>query len=274
MSLSKLNGIKKIGLIAGNGKFPLLFAKAARRNGIDVIAVAIKKDTSPWITPLVKKVYWLTLKEYSRMFDIFQEEGISKVIMAGQVNPKNLFYKDTGDEALKTLLSAVKDKRPDTVFGAVADKLAERSIELIDSTLFLEEYLLPGGILTKCQPDAGILNDIRFGYDMAKKMAGLDIGQTLVVKNGAIVAVEAIEGTDAAILRGGKLANGGIVVIKVSKPNQDMRFDIPVVGPRTIEFLSMVNGKCLAIEAHRTLMIDREICVRIADRKRIVIVVV
>jgi len=274
MSLSVLLGIKKIGLIAGNGKFPLLFAKAASRNGIDVIAVAIKKDTSPWIVPLVKKVHWLTLKEYSKMFDIFQEEGISKVVMAGQVNPKNLFYKDAGDEALKALLSAVKDKRPDTVFGAVADKLAERSIELLDSTLFLDEYLLTGGILTECQPDAEIWNDIRFGYDMAKKMAGLDIGQTLVVKNGAIVAVEAIEGTDAAILRGGKVANGGIVVIKVSKPNQDMRFDIPVVGPRTIEFLNRVNGKCLAIEAHKTLMIDRDVCVRIADRKHIVIVVV
>lgn len=271
--MNVLRGIKKIGLIAGNGKFPLLFAKAASRNGIDVIAVAIKNDTSPWITPLVKKVHWLTLKEYSKMFDIFQAEGISKVIMAGQVNPKNLFYKDVGDEALKTLLLAVKDKRPDTVFGAVADKLAERAIELIDSTLFLDEYLLPAGILTKCQPDAGIWNDIRFGYDMAKKMAGLDIGQTLIVKNGAIVAVEAIEGTDAAILRGGKLANGGIVVIKVSKLDQDMRFDIPVVGPKTIESLSRVKGKCLAIEAHKTLVIDREMCVRIADRKRVAIVV-
>ena len=272
--MSVLNGIKKIGLIAGNGKFPLLFARAASRNGIDVIAVAIKKDTSPFITPLVKKVHWLTLNEYSKMFDIFEAEGITKVIMAGQVNPRNLFYKDVGDDALKTLLSAIKDKRPDTVFGAVADKLAQRSMELIDSTLFLDDYLLPAGILTKCQPDAGVWNDIRFGYDMAKRMAGLDIGQTLVVKNGAIVAVEAIEGTDAAITRGGKLANGGIVVIKVSKPNQDMRFDIPVVGPRTIEYLSRVNGKCLAIEAHKTLMIDRDICVRIADRKRIVIAVV
>ncbi len=270
--MSQLNGIKKIGLIAGNGKFPLLFARAAHRQGIDVVAVAIKKDTSPWISPLVKKVYWITLKEYSRMFEIFKNEGIQKVIMAGQVNPQNLFYKDVGDEALQKLLAAVKDKRPDTVFGAVADKLKENAIELVDSTLFLEDYLAKAGTMTKIEPDAQTWSDIRFGYEMAKRMAGLDIGQTLVVKNGAIVAVEAIEGTDAAIVRGGRLANGGIVVIKVSKPNQDMRFDIPVVGPMTIRHLSKARGKCLAIEAHKTLVIDRESCIRAAEKKGIAIV--
>jgi hypothetical protein len=272
MPLSQLNGIKKIGLIAGNGKFPLMFAHAASRKGIDVIAIAIKHDTSRLITPLVKKVFWLSLKDYSRMFEIFKKEDIKKVIMAGQVNPQNLFYKDMGDEALRTLLAAIKDKRPDTVFGAVADKLAEHSIELMDSTLFLEEFLPQKGVLTKCTPDSKTWNDIRFGFDMAKKVAGLDIGQTLIVKNGAIVAVESIEGTDAAILRGGKIANGGIVVIKVSKPDQDMRFDIPVVGPRTVKFLNKVKAKCLAIEAHKTLIIDPENCIKAADRKNIPIV--
>jgi len=272
MSLNKLNGIKKIGLIAGNGKFPLMFARAAARRGLDVIAIAIKNDTSLLITPLVKKVYWLSLKDYGKMFDILQQENIQKVIMAGQVNPHNLFYKDVGDEELKTLLAAVKDKRPDTVFGAVADKLAERSIELIDSTLFLEDYLARKGVLTKCAPDESTWADIRFGFDMAKKIAGLDIGQTLVIKNGAIVAVEAIEGTDAAILRGGRLANGGIVVIKVSKPDQDMRFDIPVVGPRTVKYLNKVKARCLAIEAGKTLIIDLKKCVADADRKNISIV--
>ena len=270
--MNKLNGIKKIGLIAGNGKFPLLFASAASQNGLEVIAIAIKRDTSSRIVPLVKKAYWLSLKDYSRMFDIFKHEGIQKVIMAGQVNPQNLFYKDIGDDALKALLAAIKDKRPDTVFKAVADKLAEHSIELVDSTLFLEKLLPEKGVLTTVAPDASTWEDIHFGFEMAKRIAGLDIGQTLVVKNRAIVAVEAIEGTDAAILRGGKVANGGIVVIKVSKPDQDMRFDVPVVGPRTIKYLNKVKAKCLAIEARKTLVIDQKSCVDLANRKKISIV--
>lgn len=272
MPLKDFSGIKRIGLIAGNGKFPLMFARAAARHGLDVIAVAIKNDTSRLIIPLVKKTYWLTLKEYSLMFDIFEKEGISKVLMAGQVNPQNLFYKDVGDEELKKLLSAIRDKRPDTVFSAVADKLAERHMELIDSTLFLEEFLPEKGTLTAFEPDEATWSDIRFGYEMAKKVAGLDIGQTLVVKAGAIVAVEAIEGTDAAIMRAGRVAAGGVVVVKVSKPNQDMRFDIPVVGPRTLQHLARVHARCLAIEAKKTLMIDRATCLKIAKRHHIAIV--
>lgn len=272
MSLEKLNGIKKIGLIAGNGNFPLLFAREASRHGIDVVAVAVKKDTSPWINRLVKKTYWLSLKDYTRMFEIFKNEGIEKVIMAGQVNPRNLFYRDIGDDALKALLNAVKDKRPETVFKAIADKLAEHSIELLDSTLFLEDYLASEGILTKTRPDSATWKDVHLGFEMAKRIAELDIGQTMVVRNGAIVAVEAIEGTDAAIQRGGKVANGGVVVIKVSKSEKDMRFDIPVVGPRTIQNLFRVKAKCLAIEAHKTLMIDRDKCIRMADKYHIAIV--
>lgn len=270
--MSELNGMKKIGLIAGNGKFPLMFAIAARRRGLDVVAVAIKKDTSLLITPLVKKVYWLSLQEYGKMFDVFKQENITEVIMAGQVNPQKLFYKNVGDETLLRLLSSIKDKRPDTVFGAVADMLAQHKIKLIDSTLFLEEYLPKKGVLTKCTPDEAMWKDVNFGFDMAKKIAGLDIGQTLVVKNGSIIAVEAIEGTDEAILRGGRLVNGGIVVIKVSKPHQDMRFDIPVVGPRTIKYLSRMRAVCLAVEAQKTLMIDPEICIREADKRKISIV--
>jgi UDP-2,3-diacylglucosamine hydrolase len=271
-SITTLDGTKKIGLIAGNGKFPLMFAHAARRQGVEVVAIAVKKDTSRQITPLVKKVYWLTLKDYGKMYGILKSEGITKAIMAGQINPKNLFYRDVGDEDLKALLAAIKDKRPDTVFGAIADKLSQHSIDLIDSTLLLKDYLPEAGVLTRTRPDEKIWYDIQFGFGMAKKIAGLDIGQTLVVKNGAIVAVEAIEGTDAAILRGGKVSNGGIVVLKVSKPNQDMRFDVPVVGLRTIKHLAKVKAKCLAIEAGKTLMIDKEACIKLADKKNIAIV--
>lgn len=273
MSLSGLDGAKKIGLIAGNGKFPLLFAKAAKRQGLEVIVIAIKGDTSRYIGSLASKVYWLSLKDYAKMYDIFKRESIQKVIMAGQVNPRSLFYKDLGDATLKTLLAAMKDKRPDTVFGAVADELAKRSIDLMDSTLLLKDCMPSQGVLTKQQPDEKIWADVRFGFQLAKRAAGLDIGQTLCVRNGAVVAVEAIEGTDAAILRGGRLAGPGIVVIKVSKPYQDMRFDVPVVGPRTIKFLSKIKGSCLAIEAQKTLMIDKDICVDMANKKNISIVV-
>lgn len=273
MSLSGFDGDRKIGLIAGNGKFPLLFAKAALGQGLEVIAVAIKGDTSKCIMSLANRVYWLSLKDYAKMYEIFEKEGIRKVIMAGQVNPKSLFYKDLGDKTLKTLLAAMKDKRPDTVFGAVADELAKHSIELMDSTLLLKDCMPSRGVLTKHGPDEKTWADVHFGFQLAKQTAGLDIGQTLCVKNGAIVAVEAIEGTDAAIVRGGRLAGPGIVVIKVSKPYQDMRFDVPVVGPRTIKFLSKVKARCLAIEAQKTLMIDRDICVDIANKKNIAIVV-
>lgn len=272
MSLDGFGTIKKIGLIAGNGKFPLLFAKAARDKGLEVVAIAIKNDTSKYIISLASKVYWLSLKDYAKMYDIFAREGISKVIMAGQVNPKSLFYKDLGDNTLKTLFAAMEDKRPDTVFGAVAGELAKHSIELMDSTFLLEDCLPSKGVLTKHCPDERTWKDIQFGFKMAKETAGLDIGQTICVKNGAIVAVEAIEGTDAAIIRGGKLAGPGIVVIKVSKPCQDMRFDVPVVGPRTIEHLIKIKGSCLAIEAKKTLMIDKELCIDIANRKKIIIV--
>lgn len=273
MSLNGFDGEKKIGLIAGNGKFPLLFAKAALDQELEVVAVAIKGDTSRYITSLASKVYWLSLKDYARMYEIFENEGIHKVIMAGQVNPRSLFYKDLGDETLKRLLAAMKDKRPDTVFGAVADELAKHSIELMDSTLLLKHCMPSRGVLTKHEPDDKVWADVRFGFQLAKQTAGLDIGQTLCVKNGAIVAVEAIEGTDAAIMRGGHLAGPGIVVIKVSKPYQDMRFDVPVVGPRTIKFLSRVKASCLAIEANKTLMIDRDICINMANKKNVTIVV-
>lgn len=249
-----------------------MFARAAAANGLDVVAIAIKKDASAWLPRLVQKTYWLSLQDFGKMFSIFKREGISKVIMAGQVNPRSLFYKDLGDTDLKKLLAAARDKRPETVFGAVGNMLAEHGIELVDSTIFLEKFLPQEGVLTRIVPDARTWEDIRFGFEMAKKVALLDIGQTLVVRDKAIVAVEAIEGTDAAIRRGGKVAGGGITVVKVSKADQDMRFDIPVVGPRTVKNLICVKGRCLAIEADKTLMIDRELCVKMAERHLIAIV--
>ncbi len=267
--------MEKIGIIAGNRKFPIVFSQAARSRGFSVVAIAIKGDTSRRLKKSVDKIYWLGLSEFSKMFDIFKREGISRVIMAGQISPHRLFGKEINrDPQLREMLAELKDKRADTIFGAIAAKLKSHGLELIDSTTFIGD-LLPGkGTLTKKEPALEIRQDIHFGFELARHIGSLDIGQTVAVKHKAIVAVEALEGTDNLIRRAGRLARGGITVVKVSKPKQDMRFDIPVVGLNTVKNLVRANAACLAIEAGRTLFIDKEQAVRLADRKGISIVAV
>ncbi len=269
------NKMEKIGIIAGNRKFPIVFSQAARSRGFSVVAIAIKGDTSRRLKKSVDKIYWLGLSEFSKMFDIFKREGISRVIMAGQISPHRLFGKEINrDPQLREMLAELKDKRADTIFGAIAAKLKSHGLELIDSTTFIGD-LLPGkGTLTKKEPALEIRQDIHFGFELARHIGSLDIGQTVAVKHKAIVAVEALEGTDNLIRRAGRLARGGITVVKVSKPKQDMRFDIPVVGLNTVKNLVRANAACLAIEAGRTLFIDKEQAVRLADRKGISIVAV
>jgi len=267
--------MERIGLIAGNRKFPLLFSEAAKKKGATIIAVAIKRDTSPLLEKLVDKMYWLGLDEFSRLFEIFKREGITKVVMAGQISPHRLFGKEIQkDKELKSLLEGIKDKRADTIFGKIAERLKDSGIELLDSTLFIKEYLPPKGTLTSVEPDALLWEDITFGFDLAKAVGMLDIGQTVAVKDKAIVAVEAFEGTDNLIRRAGRLARGGITVVKVSKPKQDMRFDIPVVGLNTVRSLIKAKGKCLAIEAGKTLFIDQQESVTFAEKRGVCIVAV
>lgn len=267
--------MEKIGIIAGNRKFPLLFCQAAKKRNYQIVAVAIKGETSPKLKKFADKIYWLGLNEFSRMFEILKAEGVTRIVMAGQISPRRLFSKEINqDPKLKNILLRTKDKKADTIFGSIAEMLKESGFELMDSTLFIEDFLPKKGTLTEKEPSFGCWEDIYFGLDLAKEIAYLDIGQTVAVKNKAIVAVEALEGTDNLIKRAGKISHAGFTVVKVSKPKQDLRFDIPVVGLQTIKNLLQAKGACLAFEAEKTLFIDKEISVRLADRKGIAIVAV
>jgi hypothetical protein len=267
--------MEKIGLIAGNRRFPIVFCEAAKKRKYQIIAVAIKGETSGQLKSYVDKIYWLNLSDFSRIFEIFKKEGITKITMAGQISPQRLFRKDINkDRSLKDLLESVKDKKADTIFGAIAVKLQESGFELMDSTALIADLLPQKGTLTKREPNFPEWEDIYFGLDLAKEIAFLDIGQTIAVKDKAIIAVEALEGTDNLIRRSAQLCGGGQVIVKVSKPNQDMRFDIPVVGLNTVKSLFKANAKILAIEAGKTLFIDKEPSLKLANKKGICIVAV
>lgn len=267
--------MEKIGLIAGNRKFPLLFSEAAKKKGYYIVAVAIKGDTSVQLKKYTDKIYWLGLKDFSRMFKIFKAEGITKIAMAGQISPRRLFSREVlKDEELKGMLNSIKDKRADTIFLAIAQKLHGRGFELLDSTAFIKDYLPGKGVLTKRKPAFEEWDDIYFGMDLAKAIAYLDIGQTVAVKGKAIIAVEALEGTDNLIRRAGRIARSGAIVVKVSKPKQDMRFDIPVVGLNTVKNIVKSGVSCLAIEAGKTLFIDRDESIALANKRGVSIVAV
>lgn len=265
--------MEKIGLIAGSRRFPLIFCQAAKKRKYQIVAVAIKGDTCRRLKNYADKVYWLGLADYSRLFEIFKREGITKITMAGQISPHRLFSKDIDkDPALKNLLEGIQNKKADTIFGAVAGMLEDAGFELMDSAAFIEDLLPQKGVLTRRQPSFGEWEDIYFGVDLAKEIAFLDIGQTVAVKDKAVIAVEALEGTDNLIRRSGQIAGGGQAIVKVSKPNQDRRFDIPVVGLNTVKNLVKAKAKLLAIEAGKTLFIDKEPSLKLANQRGICIV--
>jgi DUF1009 family protein len=267
--------MQKLGLIAGNRRFPLILAEAAKKKDYYLVAVAIKGDTDFRLRNYVDKIYWVNLNEFSRLFEIFKDEDITQIVMAGQISPSRLFSREVETASqIKDLLISIKDKRPDSIFGAIAEKLESAGFKILDSTLFMEEFLPKKGTLTQKNPDFNAWEDIYFGFDLAKAVAQLDIGQTVAVKNKAIVAVEAFEGTDSLIRRAGKIGRAGIVVVKVSKPRQDRRFDIPVVGLNTIKNLIRAHARSLAIEADKTLFIDKAPSIRLADKHGISIVAV
>lgn len=267
--------MEKIGLIAGNRRLPILFAQAAKKRNYYVVAVAIKGDTSFKLKKVVDKIYWIGLSEFRRLFEIFKSEGITRIVMAGQISPRRLFSKEIDKFAeVKSLLASIEDKKADTIFGAVAERLKESGFELLDSNTFIEDLLPKKGTLTKREPNFSEWEDIYFGLDLAKEIAYLDIGQTVAVKNKAVVAVEALEGTDNLIRRAGRISRRGFTVVKVSKPKQDLRFDIPVAGLDTIKNLISAKATCLAIEAAKTIFIDKDISIQLADKKGISIVAV
>jgi len=261
---------KTIGLIAGNRQFPFLFARAARDQGYKIVAAGIVGDTSPLLYFWVDQFKYFKVGELKRLFEYFRRLDVNEVIMAGQVNQDNLFNPTVRlDAEFQALADALRDRKADTIFSAVADRLKGEGMTLLDSTFLLKKYLAPRGTLTKRGPSVIELMDIEFGLTIAKLVGGIDIGQTVVVKEKAIVAIEAMEGTDKAIARGGQIARQGAVVIKTSKPAQDNRFDVPVIGPRTIQTMAKVKAACLAIEAGKTLIIDREKTVALANKSGI-----
>ncbi len=265
--------IARVGLIAGNGAFPLMFARAAKQKGIRVVAAAVKGDTSVLIHLIADEVCWFSPGELKKLFAYFRGQNIAQVLMAGQVNPAHLFKNDVPvDEEFKALFKALADRRCDTIFGAIADRLKAEGMELLDSTFLIKDFLAPKGTLTRRVAGVDEIADIAFGIQIAKQMGALDIGQTVVVKGKAIVAIEAMEGTDQCILRGGAIARTAAVVVKTSKPDQDPRFDVPVIGPRTIVTMKKAHASCLAIEAGKTLIIDRERTVALADKAGICII--
>jgi UDP-2,3-diacylglucosamine hydrolase len=263
----------RIGLIAGNGRFPIIFAQAARKKGVEVIAIGINEETSKELENFVSKIYWLGVGELGRLLKILKEENIRSIVMAGQVRHKLLFDNNVKiDTKMQFLLGGLKNKKTDSIIGAVARLLGLAGIKVLSSITFLSDYLPEKGTLTRSLPDERILKDIDFGRHIAKAIAGLDIGQSIAVKDRVVLAVESIEGTDEAIRRAARYGKEGIVVIKVTKPKQDMRFDVPVIGPDTIKLLREVKASCLAIEAKRTLIIDKPETLRLAEESGITIV--
>ncbi|HEY0794340.1 MAG TPA: UDP-2,3-diacylglucosamine diphosphatase LpxI [Acidisarcina sp.] len=293
---------RKLGLIAGNGRFPFLLLDAARAHGEEVVVAAIREETDPEMEARAAadsgvRVHWLSLGELSRLIETFQAEGVHRAVMAGQVRHKQIFSSIRPDWRLAKLLLSLRTRNTNMLLGAIAKVLGDEGIELISSTTYLEPLLAQAGVLTRRAPNANELKDVEYGRGVALALAGYDIGQTVVIAGQACVAVEAMEGTDAAIERAGTLmrslaltdgtGDGGadaggqatslldrsLTVIKVARPRQDMRFDVPVIGVATIEAMGRAHATCLAIEAGRTLIFDLEAVIARADAAGIAIVV-
>ncbi len=261
-----------IGLIAGNGMFPILIAQAARQAGKRMIAVAHLGETQPELEPWVESLHWIRLGEFGKLVKIFQKEAVSQVILAGGIDKKKMFSRVRPDLKGLLLMAKMGQRKDDLILRTVARELAKEGLEVLPSTALLPSLLAPPGVLTRRRPTAEEQRDIDFGWPLAKELGKLDIGQCLVVRNGAVVAVEAMEGTDETIRRGGRLAKEKAVVIKMTKPIQDLRFDLPAIGEQTIRTMQEVKASVLAIEARKTLIFDQESTIRLADRYRMVIV--
>jgi UDP-2,3-diacylglucosamine hydrolase len=274
----------KLGLIAGNGRFPFLVLEAAKGRGMEVVVAAIKEETFPEIEKAgAAAVHWMSLGELSKLIDTFRSAGIERAVMAGQVKHKQIFSSIRPDWRLAKLLLSLGSRNTDSLIGAVAKVLADEGITLMSSTELLEPLLAKPGVLTCRRPTEQEIKDIAYGRDVARHLAQYDIGQTVVVAGAACVAVEAMEGTDATIERAGhimeSLAHEGdastlardLAVVKVAKPNQDMRFDVPVIGVKTIETMQRANATCLAVDADKCLLIDGDAIIHAADQAGIAI---
>jgi DUF1009 family protein len=278
-----LTNVMRLGLIAGNGKFPFLVLDAAHAAGYEVVVAAIKEETSPEIDSYgAASVHWLSLGELSKLIEIFQREGVRRAIMAGQVKHKQIFSAIRPDWRLAKLLLSLTTRNTDSLLGAVAKVLADEGITLENSTWLLEPLLAKSGVLTSRAPTEQERKNVDYGRGVAKKLAQHDIGQTVVIAESACVAVEAMEGTDATIERAGQILRSlrgdastlqrDLTVAKVAKPNQDMRFDVPVIGLKTIEVMRAAGATCLALDSHKCLLLEREKIIDAANAAGIAIV--
>lgn len=265
--------IEKYGLIAGNGRFPFLVLESAREQQVDVVVAAIKEETFPEIESLGFPVHWMGLGQLGKLIRVFKEAGVSKAIMAGQVRHARIFGPSLPDLKMIRMLAGLKQKNTDSLISGVAQALQDEGITLVDSTILIRQHIAAKGKVTRRGLDDREQRDVEFGRPIAHKIALMDIGQTIVVRDRAVVAVEAMEGTDAVIHRAGELVrHRNLMVIKVSKPEQDMRFDVPVVGVPTIREMIGAGATALVLDAGRTLIIDRNEFVRLADENDIAVV--
>lgn len=266
-----------LGLIAGNGRFPFLVLDAARAQGYEVTVIAVKEEAFPGLADAAARepraaLHWISLGQLGTCIRILQEAGVRRAVMAGQVKHVKIFSGILPDMTLLSVLRKLKARNTDALISAVADVLADHGIELVDSTALLAPLLAGAGTLGRRAPTPEETADFAFGYRMADAIAGLDVGQTIAVRDGAVVAVEAMEGTDAMIRRAGSLAGPGTRIVKVAKPGQDMRFDVPVVGRATLEVMREAGATALSVDAGRTLLIDGPAVVAAADEAGIALV--
>ena len=265
--------MKKIGLIAGVGRLPVEFARAARGMGVHVIGIGVLPEVDPELAEIAHSYEYINIAKLDRIFKVFKREQVKEITLLGKINKELVYaHKELPDLRVLKIFARLKNFSDDTLTLALVDELAAEGIAVLDQTELLRPLMPEPGVLSKRQPTEPELADMRFGLAMAKQIGGLDIGQTVVVKNRAIMAVEAIEGTDACIRRGGQLGRGGVTVAKSAKPQQDMRFDVPGIGPDTIDSMIQAGAVALVIEAGRTLVVDREKMVEKADQQGITIV--
>ncbi|WP_310600852.1 UDP-2,3-diacylglucosamine diphosphatase LpxI domain-containing protein [Desulfobulbus sp.] len=270
--MTEANDAAPIGLIAGGGQFPLLFAEAARARGRKVVAIAHVNETAAQLEELADVTVWVKLGQLGKIISFFHREKVREAVFAGTITKTRIFHDILPDFKGLTLWGKIDRRQDDAILRAVAASLEEEGIRVLASTCYLDHLFFPQGVLTRRKPSAEQMDDIRFGWAVAREVGRLDIGQCVVVRGRSVLAVEAIEGTDATIRRGGTLAGSGAVVVKLKKPNQDFRFDLPATGVTTIETLAEVKGAVLAVEAGQSLMFDRAAMVAAADRAGLVVV--
>jgi UDP-2,3-diacylglucosamine hydrolase len=264
--------LRTLGIIAGNGVYPKLLADAARKAGVKrIVAAAFTDETDPVLQQQVDTLAWMRVGQLGRLLKFFREQDIHHAIMAGQIAPKNLFDLRPDLKALM-LLGKLKQRNAESVFAAITDELAKIEVDLLPATTFLEDSLAQPGVIAGPKLSPREQNDVEYGWSVAKEIARLDIGQTVIVKNGTIVAVEALEGTNEAIRRAGALAREGAVMVKVAKPNQDMRFDVPVIGVETLRVAAEAKLRVIAIEAGKTLLLEHDAIVDLVNRSKISII--